>query len=92
MRPTARPVEPWVVLYAIRYGLGRFTYAHSDAIGLIKTHWSDLEEWSDSIVHDLEDIADGRRAGLADESIAKCVECLQWIAAQGPSVYPGDEE
>lgn len=46
-------VEPVTVLYAIRYGLGRATGAHWDALELIRAHWDALAEWADNIRDDL---------------------------------------
>lgn len=46
-------VEPWVVLYAIRYGLPRATYAHSDAISLTIEHAPVLRKWADTLIPDI---------------------------------------
>lgn len=56
-------------------GLGRLTYAHADALGLIRTYWPFLRRWRDSIESDLRlamsDVLPGRKDG--------CQELLDWI-------------
>lgn len=46
MQDSHRKVEVplWAVLYAIRYGMGRLTYANSDAARLAKEHWEKFDE------------------------------------------------
>lgn len=46
-------VEPWVILYAVRYGLPRESYAHQEAIGLVMDFASDLRIWADTLVPDI---------------------------------------
>lgn len=50
---TDEPVPAYVILYAVRYGLGRQTYAHADALQLIRNYWPLLRQWKDSVVGDL---------------------------------------
>lgn len=50
-------VEPYVVLYAIRYGLPRFSYAHSDAINLAIEYAPALAGWADTLIRDIDDSA-----------------------------------
>lgn len=38
------PVTPWVIVMAIRYGMGRRTYANWDAASLAQQHWDSLTE------------------------------------------------
>lgn len=75
-------VDPFVVLYAFRYGLGRFTYAHGDALKLMRDHWPHLRQWRDSIEADLERIADepAQNTTLACGNAESCDEALEWIA------------
>lgn len=72
-------VEPYVILYAIRYGLGRLTYAHNDAIGLIKEHWPHLEAWSSSIIADLERVI---RTTTSRDIRDSADAMLDWIQEQ----------
>lgn len=37
-------VDEWTVLMAIRYGLGRLTYANADAASLAWEHWDRFSE------------------------------------------------
>lgn len=37
-------VDQWTVIMAIRYGMGRMTYANEDAARLAKWVWPDLSE------------------------------------------------
>ncbi|WP_439593909.1 hypothetical protein [Microbacterium sp.] len=46
-------VDPWAVLYAVRYGLPRATYAHADAIRLIIEHAPSLRQWADTLIPDI---------------------------------------
>lgn len=46
-------VEPFVVLYAIRYGLPRSTYAHHDAVMLAIAHAPALRRWADTLIPDI---------------------------------------
>ena len=39
-----RPVEFWVIIQAVRYGLNRQSYAYDDSITLAHTHWAILDE------------------------------------------------
>lgn len=50
-------VQPWVVLYAIRYGMGRQSYADSDAARLITEHAAVLvaKGWVDTLARDIEE-------------------------------------
>lgn len=75
-------VEPWVLLMAFRYGLGRRTYAHGDALSLVRRYWPQMERWQGSIVSDLEhalqpvfEMPDDQRRATED--------LLLWIAEQG---------
>ena len=57
-RPGDAPVTVplWAVLYAIRYGMGRRTYAHSDAARLVIEHADALRAagWADTILSDID--------------------------------------
>lgn len=50
---TSGPVPDEVILYAFRYGIGRATYAHSDAIDLVIEHAPILTKWADTIIPDI---------------------------------------
>lgn len=48
-------VQPWVVLYAIRYGMGRHSYADSDAARLVTEHAKVLaaKGWVETLSRDI---------------------------------------
>lgn len=69
-------VSPWTVLMAVRYGLGRPTYAHADALALMVRHWPALRQFKTSIVADLEAQA---RTGMNEEIRATSADALNWI-------------
>lgn len=48
-------VEPWVVLYAVRYGLGRGTGAYTDALDLVHENADALARWADQVVRDVKE-------------------------------------
>lgn len=82
------PVEPWVILAAIRYGLPRLSYARNDALWLIRDHWPALSRWSDSIVDDLRHVADlhERMSGglrLTAAEIAEMRDLADWCERGG---------
>lgn len=52
-RSSAVVVEPFVLLYAIRYGLPRATYAHHEAIQLVIDHAAALRRWADTLIPDI---------------------------------------
>ena len=67
MSAKTEAVEPFVVLYAVRYGLPRATYAHGDAIRLIIAHAPVLRQWRGSIVEDIRRTeSDGFLMGCTD--------------------------
>lgn len=68
-------VEPLTVLYAIRYGLGRLTYAHGDAITLALTHASALRQWADSLIPDI-------RTSEYDPTYPTMAGCRDWYCRQ----------
>lgn len=49
-------VSPWTVLMAVRYGMGRLTYANEDAAKLARQHWDTFDESAQRTV-----IADAER-------------------------------
>jgi hypothetical protein len=52
-------VPLWVVVYAIRYGMGRKSYANEEASELAKEFWSDIPEFiQHQIVYDVERLDD----------------------------------
>lgn len=72
-------VRSWVALYAIRYALGRQTYAHHDALHLIRRHWAPLRRWRRQITDDLQAVID-RAPGTYEATTS--AELLDWIAEQ----------
>lgn len=52
---TTVQTEPWVVLYAVRYGLGRGTGAYVDVLRLIEDNAEVLKHWQASVVRDIKD-------------------------------------
>lgn len=55
-------VDILVVLYAIRYGMGRMTYANNDASSLARQYWDDLNpSWQRQIKDDAMRLADTER-------------------------------
>lgn len=50
MRNDRVEVPAWALLYAIRYGMGRMTYANADVAELAKQHWDGvLKDHHDTI-------------------------------------------
>lgn len=72
-------VEPYVVLYAIRYGLSRTSYARGDAYRLIRQHWPVLRvRWRDTLVTDLTFCTHPTAPAYAD-LVREARETLAWI-------------
>lgn len=81
MTTTQVLVAPEVVVYAIRYGLGRLTYAHSDALELVKAHWPLIVErgWARTTRNDVEAVVQ-TTTDAHTRNTAR--EVLEWIDAQ----------
>ena len=45
-------VSSSTVVYAIRYGMGRMTYADQDARDLVRAHWADMHPTDRQVVRD----------------------------------------
>lgn len=45
-------VPSHVLVSAIRYGMGRMTYADSDARDLIRVHWADMHETDQQVIRE----------------------------------------
>ena len=43
-------VPSFVITNAVRYGMGRMTYADSDARDLIRVHWADIHETHQQVI------------------------------------------
>lgn len=72
-------VPSWVALYAVRYALGRQTYAHHDALHLVRRHWPALRRWRRQIVDDVQAVVDAN-PGSYEASTAQLL--LEWIEEQ----------
>lgn len=74
-------VDASIVLYAFRYGLGRLTYAHGDALGVVRANWSAVRKWRETIERDLQATM-ARCTGSAIECGMRdqCAELLAWIS------------
>ena len=61
VEPAMSTVPNYVVLYAIRYGMARSSYAAADARHLIEQHAEMLERegWADQVVDDISGMLDG---------------------------------
>lgn len=70
-------VSPWTVLMAVRYGLGRLTYAHYDAVSLVVRHWDVLAPSRDSILADL--MAVERNTLLPSDIRESAADLIAWI-------------
>lgn len=72
-------VSPATVFYAIRYGFGRKTEAHYDALKLVREHWSDLEPFHNQIVSDMTAWIQKEPESLMRNAAQKT---LEWVASQ----------
>jgi hypothetical protein len=78
-------VDQWTVIMAIRYGMGRMTYANTDASRLARMIWPDLDDQQRSIIRDDADrIANGteRREWAWLLEAPLCAVCKQPLSGK----------
>ena len=57
---------PFVVVFALRYALGRHSCAPSIVAGYIKEHWNELQQQHDGILEDIKNLLDNHREWQED--------------------------
>lgn len=68
---------------AFRYGLGRQTAAHYDALRLVREHWPQLAPWRETIVSDLRTVTRVHQEQTATGDLADSAQqLLDWICEQ----------
>lgn len=76
-------VEPWVVLYAVRYGLGRGSGAYIDSLRLVEEHAGLLERWQGPLVRDIKESITKPHPFRGHEELACAQRLLEALATRG---------